>query len=550
MNFKSHLKSIRLSRTDWVILSLILALGTVVRLYYTTYTRVVWGDEPFYLWLGKSLFSGSGFNVFGYSGAHRPLLLPFITGALGPFVGGSFNASNLVYVLCGTLLAVPLIALARAIYTPTIGWIIGLISATYPALTTGMLTWGTMTEPLFFLWVAIGTYSLFLTFDSRALRWRDSVVLGSMLGLAYITRTEGLILVFASVAMLLIVRLLRKDKLKTLLYHLSVIILIYLLISLPYLIYIRNTTGRWSFLGAAGMAFVSMQGLSENNNAVFDKATWELDPVSQEVYLFAPESETEPLADAFLADPIGLLKRIRVGIRNAVEVVFNLKMIPWFLSVFAFVGLFAHPWNKRRFFGELALITSLSAPVAHIPFFAVERYLAGVLLPAIVWIGVGIWVVGQWLAGTWINMCTQGISSRVQKFLSFVPTLILVVLLLFLGPQVWRVMQSTHSFQPGHLAAAAELQTLGARPEDVVMSRYPAIAFHAGTRWAATPAEDWPTVVEYARRRHARYLAIDGWEASLRPQLDFLMNPALTPPELRYLTTIDSQDPVVLYEFK
>jgi hypothetical protein len=81
------------------------------------------------------------------------------------------------------------------------------------------------------------------------------------------------------------------------------------------------------------------------------------------------------------------------------------------------------------------------------------------------------------------------------------------------------------------------------------MSRYPAIAFHAGTRWAATPAEDWPAVLAYARQRNARYLAIDGWEAQLRPQLAFLMTPSLAPPELRYLATVDSDDPVVLYEF-
>lgn len=537
------------NRADWIKLGLIILLGIAIRLYYTTYSRVVWGDEPFYLWLGKSFFAGSGYNVFGYSGAHRPLLFPMITGALAPWVGGSFNASNLTYVVSGALLAIPLIVLARSIYNTTIAWIIGFIAATYPALTSGVLAWGTMTEPLFLLWVAIGTYSLFLIFDLPTMRWRDFISLGICLGLAYITRTEGLILVIASIPVLFMVRLLRKDRIRTILRYALLTVVIYLLISLPYLIYIRNTTGRWSFTGAAGMAFVSMQGLSENNNMTFDKATWEIDPVSKEVYLFAPSSETEPLMVALFSDPIALLRRIRAGASAAIDVVFNLKMIPWYFGVIAFIGLFAQPWNKRRLYGELALITSLSAPLAHIPFFAVERYLAGVLLPALVWMGVGIWIIGRWLAGTWENLCNSEANTRLQRVLVLTPATILIMLSLALGPRVWSIMQRTHSFQPGHLAVALELQTLGAQPGDVVMSRYPAIAFHAGTRWAATPAEDWPTVVEYARRHHARYLAIDGWEASLRPQLDFLMNPALTPPELRYLTTIESEDPVMLYEF-
>ncbi|MEZ4766915.1 MAG: hypothetical protein R2844_00610 [Caldilineales bacterium] len=44
--------------------------------YYATYDRVVWGDEPFYLWIGRSLWAGDGYNFFGYPGAHFPPLFP------------------------------------------------------------------------------------------------------------------------------------------------------------------------------------------------------------------------------------------------------------------------------------------------------------------------------------------------------------------------------------------------------------------------------------------------------------------------------------------
>ena len=52
------------------------------------------------------------------------------------------------------------------------------------------------------------------------------------------------------------------------------------------------------------------------------------------------------------------------------------------------------------------------------------------------------------------------------------------------------------------------------------------------------------------RQYGARYLAIDGWEAQLRPQLAFLMDPSQAPPELRHVATLTSgNDPVVIYEF-
>jgi hypothetical protein len=48
----------------------------------------VWGDEPFYLWMGQSLLAGQGYNAFGYSGvafSHRSL--PLTAAALAPLAG-------------------------------------------------------------------------------------------------------------------------------------------------------------------------------------------------------------------------------------------------------------------------------------------------------------------------------------------------------------------------------------------------------------------------------------------------------------------------------
>jgi hypothetical protein len=422
-----------------------------------------------------------------------------------------------------------------------------MVVALYPALVSGVLAWGTMTEPLYLLWVGIAIYALYLALEQG--RTRDYALLGGALGLAYLTRTEALVFAIVALGLLLVGRLLRRDRPAALLGRLALAAGLFLLLASPYLVYTRNTTGRWSLTGAAGMAYTSMTGLAEKDPAEFDRATWALDQVSGEVYLFAPSSEAQPLAQTLLGDPLGVLRRLRSGLRDTAGLLFSIKLAPWALAALAFLGLFAQPWPPRRLRGELALLASLAAPASYIPFFVETRYLAGMLLPAMVWIGAGAWVLGLTLAGTVLALRQRPIAAPAQRVLLAAPALLLAVLLLALGPQVWNAMQRTHSFQPGHLAAAAELSTSGARADAVIMSRYPAIAFHAGTRWAATPAEDWPAVLAYARQRDARYLAIDGWEAQLRPQLAFLMTPSLAPPELRYMATVDSDDPVVLYEF-
>jgi hypothetical protein len=114
------------------------------------------------------------------------------------------------------------------------------------------------------------------------------------------------------------------------------------------------------------------------------------------------------------------------------------------------------------------------------------------------------------------------------------------------------LQQQTHSFRPAHKAAGLWLRAHGVTGADVVMSRYPAIAFHAGAAWAATPAEEWPQVWQYAQAHSAGYLVVDRWEVErLRPQLSFLLDPAQAPPELRHLATLDDgAGPVVIYRIK
>ncbi|MEI2690429.1 MAG: hypothetical protein V9H69_12280 [Anaerolineae bacterium] len=173
-------------------------------------------------------------------------------------------------------------------------------------------------------------------------------------------------------------------------------------------------------------------------------------------------------------------------------------LVPWALAALAFLGLFAQPWPPRRLRGELALLASLAAPASYIPFFVVQRYLAGMLLPAMVWIGAGAWLLGLWLTGTVQNLRQRPLSGQARRALLAAPTLLLALLLLGLGPRTWNAAQRTHSFQPGHLAAAAgaaRAGRAGRRGGDEPLSghrlpRRHTLGRHAGRR--AGP-RCWPT---------------------------------------------------------
>jgi hypothetical protein len=600
------------TRTRWLLLGL-LALAAAVRVYWGTRQRVVWGDEPYYLWLGQSLLRGEGYQFFGISGAHFSPLFPLLAGLIGQVGGGSSQAlaagSVALYVVCGTLFVLPIFAIARRLAGDAAGWAAGLVVALYPVLTTGLPLWGTMTEPLYLLLIAVAWWALLVALEEG--RWWGYAVAGAALALAYLTRTEALAYLVAGLGAVFLIELLIPDRamggtvgrsapaagpsdrpsaaparaiespgrspteparraarVKHTLAGIALALAVFALVISPYLIALRVKTGQWQLAEEAGSTYVSAAGLARGDVAAFDRATWGLDAASGQVYLFAPASESQGLLSAIAADPRGFIRRVRSNLNDLFATTFSSLMIPLALAALAMLGLFARPWDTRRLRGELLLITSLVGPLSFLPFFIQSRYLVGVLIPAAVWIGAGVAWVGEWSIVTWGLLRARGQGSGgveeqesgsaekgggvpAHRLLNATPAVLLALALLWLQPRMWASSQHTRSFQPGHLAAAAELQAQGVTAETVVMSRYPAIAFHAGTRWAPTPAASWPEIEAYARRHEARYLVVDQWETELRPQLRALLDPAQTPPALEYVATIDrGAGPVVLYRFR
>ena len=80
------------------------------------------------------------------------------------------------------------------------------------------------------------------------------------------------------------------------------------------------------------------------------------------------------------------------------------------------------------------------------------------------------------------------------------------------------------------------------------MSRYPAIAFHAGADWVPTPNTTIQEVLAYAHSHGADYFVLDERETiSLRPQLAELIQTGRTP-GLEWLAEIDDEgEKLVIY---
>jgi len=513
-------------------LLVIVLLALAVRLTWALQDRVVWGDEPFYLWLGKNWLTGQGYSFTGYPDVHHTPLYPFLTGILYLLIGDLDWASRIWYVIMGTGLVVPVYWIGRRMYGHRAGIVAGFLVAIYPALTAAILRWGTMTEPPYYLFVYAGLYAALLALDEdRPLTWG---LAGLALGLAYLTRPEaiGYFLLFGGY--LATIRLLqRRLFLRRTLVRLAGYLLGFALCFLPYLVYVRNETGAWMVSEKTGVTFLTGIPLAYGDVAGFDKATWGLDRTGEEVLFFSQQSYTMSMTGWIRANPREFARLIYQNSQRFVNLLFSRSMFPIYFVPLLILAWFQSAWPRRRTEREGLLAISVGPAVAFVLFVVVERYIAAILPLLLIWTGYGLELLGRWFVGTADNLIGAPLAEHSGKWRRALWALPVALVLLYsaaIAPGVW-ARTSAGSYRAAHKTAGLWLREV-ASPDTVVMARYPAIAFHAGTRWVATPNAGYEQVLRYARKKGVAYWAIDEREThKLRPQFAPLIE-GPPPPEM------------------
>lgn len=552
----------------WV--GLLILLAFLVRLVLVLFVdRVVWGDEPFYLWLGRNWFEGRGYSFTGYSDVHHTPGYPFLSAVFSLITGNLEAASDICYVLFGTALMLPLYGLARRIYGQQAGYIALLIAAVFPALTGTILFWGTMTEPPYYFFAYGAMFALLAGMEQR--RAWAVLLAGLAAGAAYIVRPEGIAYFAILLFYLIVIRSFEwvasgrggHGRVANLPLHarrtaLELVCLLvgFALIFMPYMVYVRLETGAWMISEKAGVTFVTSWRLAYGDTAAFDKATWGLDSTGLEVFFFSRESYHVSMVEAILQDPMEFARLVYQNILALISQAFSPRMFPYFFLPLVGLALFGEPWNRARAKRELLLILSLLPVMAFLVFFIQERYIAALLPTLILWLAAGLVRLGDWVAATARHLLPARTSPSPsgprsdpwRRWGTWLPTLLIAAMLVVALP---RVMNNTArgSFRFAHKTVGLWMrENLATTRDTVVMARYPAIAFYADTRWEPTPNATWPEVLRYARHVGADYFVLDSREVEkLRPQLAFLLDESQTPPELErvYVDTREGERLIV-----
>jgi 4-amino-4-deoxy-L-arabinose transferase-like glycosyltransferase len=504
----------------WVALAVVIGFALRVAIGLTDDAPAT--DETAYLRSGVSLVEGDGYQREGQPELHFPPFVPFLLGVASRVVSDPHTGTVMLTCLASTALIVPLALLGRRIAGPVAGVATAWVAALGPGLSTTLANRGAGSEAEYTLLVVTALWLVVSAADrqGRARTWRVFGA-GVLVGLAYLTRPEGLFMaVPLGVAVLALaargpgrrVGLSRRRWLRDLarvrdlragLPLLAAFVVPIVVCIVPYALYLHDHTGKWQLSAKTQDASIeAWHAVARGDREARDSVLYALDETGLE---FAAGRSS--LATLAREDPAGYLGIVRTNVGSLVTSITNpvsnqwlswllLPLPLWFMAV---VGA----WRHRRS-STVRLVLAVGAlPVATaLAFFVQPRYLIVAVALAIPLVSAAIAALTPaWRRPAFAVVAALLALSSIQAFHSE-------------AAGWWHPSDHSDQRQAGEWIAAHT------DSDDRVMTRSMVVEYYADRPTMAIPYADIDQILAYARYHGAQYLVVDWYTAvRLRPQL-------------------------------
>ncbi len=476
--------------------------------------RVIRWDEPVYLLLGQNFWSGLGFTFNGHPELHHSPLFPILSGATLKLTGRPEEASNIWYVLLGTLLTLPIYGLARRLTSHGGALLAAALVAFFPALTTAVLYWGTMIEPLFLLLIYSAAY-----LTARGLDGEKPLlfaIAGALTGLAYLARPEGLLwMISLEGTALRGWGLRRRLKEKRPLAALVVLPLVFLAVAAPQLLFLHRHTGQWMISGKLGITYEIGRAVEAGDPVLYDEIINSLDSdgeirAASEARYRRGQAGTAGVKPAeasgrFVRNLGHVLKSSLTS-----EIFSALLLLPaawWLVIAFKPMG---GPWNRRRPEMEILMVATVAPVASFLAFHVQQRFFAPAFPGLLIWTAAGLRDLFQRLP-----------AGRPRIAATTAAGLALAGYFIVADVEIARHGIATSDF--GHEAAGLWLKAHSA-PDARIMTQDTAIAIYADRGYVFSPRAPFDQFLNYGWRHGATHVVVDEEEITVvRPFLKPLL---------------------------
>ena len=464
-------------------------------------------DETAYLQSGVSLVEGDGFARLGSPETHFPPFVPLLLGLMSRVVDDPHTGTVILTCLASTALIVPLALLGRRVAGGRAGVATAWVAALAPGVSTSVVNRGAGSEAEYLVLAVGAVWFVVSAADHRGRARLVRVGAGGLLvGLAYLTRPEGLFIAAPLGLTVLALgwraagdRRRRQVSAGRLAAAFAVPIVACIV---PYAAYLHRHTGEWQLSAKNQDASIeAWHAVARADRQARDSVLYALDETG---YGFAAGQSS--LTRLAMDDPGGYAEIVRTNASQLGDVIARPetgRVLSWLLlplPVWVLAALGAW-WHGRVLTMRVVLAVGALPVATALAFFVQPRYL--MLTTALATVPAGAAIVrfrGRWrpvIAAAVVVLLTL---SAVQGFK---------------GPGGWW-HPSDHTDQ----RAAGEWLAENTVPDARVMSRSMVVRYYADRPTMAIPYAGLEEIVEYGRHYGAQYLVADWYTLRrLRPQL-------------------------------
>lgn len=465
-----------------------------------------------YARIAQNLLAGAGYTGMATPGQQLffPPLFPYLIAGLSLVVGDAETAGRIVSLVAGSLLVLPVYAISLRLYGQKAAVIAGWLTALHPVLIYYSTT--VYCEPLFLSLIATAIYLSTRAADNPTAG--NASLSGMAYGLAYLVRPEAL--TFAVIAVGVIVLARRLDGRNVPWRRLSLLPLVALIVTAPYITWLSFQTGglRLEIKSALNLATAAriQQGMPS------DQATLGIahDLATEGTYIQPNISAIRDFSlrsDAFAQL---LIRQSEEMINGATSILAGGPATGSpMLFALAVLGLFARAWRRSTIPHHLHLVCIGALSIAGTLFIYYQN-IRFYLLPLVfmcIWASFGSLVVGNWASGT-----ARAVLDRAAVAASAASVARALVLLgVILPSSVWAIRAFSSDVASRAIQHAGE--QLAEQTSIEIADTSTVLAFHARAPFVWLPYSDGETALRFLRKEGVTHVVVDEAFTETRPYL-------------------------------
>ena len=462
--------------------------------------------------LGKNLVE-SGRYVFGENfnfGVFFPPGYAASIGAINLFINDLFFSARLVSLISSIITIFLFYVIGKKLYNEEAGLFAAFAYAAYP-LTIILSVYGN-SDALFFCLLFLSIY-LFIISAERD-DFSIHILLGISFAAAYLTRPEGIFLLL--LPFLKMVGFFEGKPVVNRRYPLKVLVMlsIFILIISPYLLLLKDYSGKFTLSGKNNVAVVLAQLSGDKSyheivNApdnLYDKKAFSLNKEKTGLPLWDRNMQLSLFKDYILKDPSNFIKGYQKKIMEEIKILIKLLMPLMLPLLFAVFNRDLFRVKKRLIFILYPLLFFLMYPV----FIIVERQILLIVVFLILFSSGGFANAGHAVYGIldYYGIRKNRVASLLGKNIKYI-----IVIILMLSSLSY-LEYSSFSDVPDpieHKRAGYFLKNnVSSEYEKLnVMSRKPVVSFFSDARFTILPYANSADVINYAKLQGVDYIVID-----------------------------------------